>query len=494
MPLSFLFGGKPQPVQPADLTPPDPYDISRLTPQQWSELYKLPHLRELQQRIYPGQERWDHPELDQAVTQAAINRVREQVNMTTLKTSAQEGVVTALAQFGVKTSFFPYMSEEEDAQYEPGWAPGAGGMAGIAGLLGSHFSGGSMPESLGLMTALNAGVGGATAAAEAPQGDRLRHGLYAAGGSLAGTAVGGAGGALAGGGVGAGLGAGLGGLMHLLTRSKAPLSQSLSRGAAGGAALGGVVGGMRGMAAGGVDGTAYGQMKAQQHSKNKAAKKPGSGTPKTGGKPNRDGDGDGKKNEAKKAKSEGEKKAFEMFFGKSAALDLWNPESGAVMNGMGGSRGSNMGTTVAPAAAPAAPRRFTMEDLLMAKQRLASSGVPAGGMRAPSRPMPVPAAAPRMPMRPMPVKLGGAEDALGNFGLQKHAWAPLLAAAARLAPMAMRAGPVLARGGTMLRGAAPGLAKEVGTQMAVGGAINAMTSPKSSPTGNMNGPMGGFAG
>jgi hypothetical protein len=498
MPLSFLFGAKPQPVQSTDLTPADPYDISRLTPQQWSELYKLPQLRELQQRIFPGQERWDHPELDQAVTQAAINRVREQVNMNTLKTSAQEGVITALAQFGVKTSFFPYMSEEEESQYEPGWAPGAAGLAGIGGLLGSHFSGGSMPESLGLMAALNAGVGGATAAAEAPEGDRLRHGLYAAGGSLGGAAVGGTGGALAGGGIGAGVGAGLGGLMHLLTRSKAPLSQSIGRGAAGGAAVGGMVGGARGIAGGATDGVAYGQMKAQQHSKNKAAKKPASNNAKPGGKPNRDGDGDGKKNEAKKAKSDGEKKAFEMFFGKSAALDLWDPQSGAVMNGLGGTRGSNMGTAIAPAAAPAAPRKFTMEDLLMAKQRLAASGVPAGGMRAPVRPMPAPAAAPRLPMPRMPVKLGGAEDALENFGLQKQAWAPLLAAAARLAPMAMRAGPMLARGATMLRGAIPGLAKEVGTQMAVGGAINAMTpTPKPSapnPAGTMTGPMGGFAG
>lgn len=509
--LSSLIGPKPPaPVQPAEVAPQDPYDISKLTSQQWQELYQLPHLQEMQQRFYPGQNRWDHPELDQAVTQAAVNRVREQMSMNTLKTSSHQGARAALANFGVKTSA-PFFNPEEAEEYENSgtYAPAVGAVSSMIGGLGHHFAGGSQLGSIGLMNLLNAIGHSGMAAYEAPEGEGLSHAAGTLGGIGKGMALGG--------GVGAGTGAGLGALGGALFGAlKHKSLAGAGMGALGGGVGGGVLGGLLGGTVGGAHGGDKGHYDAQQKSKAKAA--PAAGAPQAaapkpaapavgggkpgrdgdgdgkkneankkpvgGGKPGRDGDGDGKKNEAKKkAKKDGEKKAFEVFFGKSAGFDLWNPATGAVTGAEGGTRGSNLGMATG-AGVPVGPKRqFTMADLMQAKQQMSQAGVPAGGLRA-ARPL-----APRLPM-----KLGGVDAALENFGLQKEAWAPLLAMGARLAPMAARFAPMLGRAATAVRGALPGLGKELGTQLAVGGAMNMMTpTPKQEPQMG-RGPMGGFGG
>lgn len=102
----------------------------------------------------------------------------------------------------------------------------------------------------------------------------------------------------------------------------------------------------------------------------------------------------------------GMKAAMDHF--KLAGLDLWDPGTGAVTSGVGGTRGANLGTSTGAGVAAAPKRQFTMQDLLAAKQQLAAQAPP------PVR-RPLPTVAPRI----APVKLGGDKTAytLAEAGL-----------------------------------------------------------------------------
>lgn len=54
---------------------------------------------------------------------------------------------------------------------------------------------------------------------------------------------------------------------------------------------------------------------------------------------------------------------------KRAALDAWNPSTGAVMSGSGGTRGANLGTHVGGSVAQAAKKTFTLDHLKGAYQK-----------------------------------------------------------------------------------------------------------------------------
>jgi hypothetical protein len=287
--FSNLVAAKPQQVQPGNLMVPEPDDLSRLTPEQWAEFYKNPHIMDLKNKVYPNEDRWDHPDIDNAVIQLATERARQNLLMTNLKTSA---VNDALSLFGIKEAFVDRLSPEDEEEYlgNGGNAGLTSGSAQLATLLSALLHPKLLP--MGLMAPLvGAAAGGVTAAAQAPQGQRLRHGLTTAGHSLAGAA----GEGLRGAGISGAIGAGMGGLASLLTRGKIPMSAGLIGGGATGALGGGIVG----MNTGAMHGAEKGQHRAQQASKKAPAKK---------------------STEKKKSKSDGEKKAFDTFGLKEAGF------------------------------------------------------------------------------------------------------------------------------------------------------------------------------
>lgn len=298
-----------EPVKPQQLEPPDPYDLSQFTPQQWGELYQRPEIQAMKAKFFPTEDRWDHPEIDNAVTNAAIQQLRE-------KMTKGVGEMDALRQFGLKQS----SADEGEEEWQPdmawslnlldqalhpmegfNYAPVANAVASAGSRVGQaaqnmyhrhqgtlsrqqpwkapfHEAGTESRFKKVNLPGLLAGIG---AAFDAPDGEsRLLHGASAAAGNIAGRGVGKA--------VGERAGHGLGQLAQLLMRSDAFRARApgfVQTGLMMAPAIGTGVGGLFGDVIGGTGGIIAGQLGAHKLSDKSK----------------------------KKAKNDGEKKAFEDF-------------------------------------------------------------------------------------------------------------------------------------------------------------------------------------
>lgn len=103
--LSNIF--KPKYVQPAKS--PDELTLETLTPDHWNTIYQLPHIQELKNKYYPHEDRFDHPDIDNAVIQAAYDMYERKIPM--VKNSAEHfGCTQALRTYGIKVAFLPALA------------------------------------------------------------------------------------------------------------------------------------------------------------------------------------------------------------------------------------------------------------------------------------------------------------------------------------------------------------------------------------------------
>jgi hypothetical protein len=90
--------------------------LSKMTPQEWSSLYEDPEVLRLKKQHFPTEERWDHPNIDAAILQAAerrfgpkkpvaispLPRTHQENNMNKVSTLARQH---AALNFGLMTGY-----------------------------------------------------------------------------------------------------------------------------------------------------------------------------------------------------------------------------------------------------------------------------------------------------------------------------------------------------------------------------------------------------
>lgn len=187
------------------------------------------------------------------------------------------------------------------------------------------------------------------------------------------------------------------------------------------------------------------------------------------------------------------------------AADLWDPETGRVFDPAAGTRALNQGV----ATAPQAPKpKFTMADLMAAKQKMVSQGIAVQGIQPPhlaARPSapvaappaarpPAPVAAPVPPtLRPVAVKKAQ-EDAFRAFGVKEAAGTGILGTGAKMLGKGMQLGGKLL--GTI---PGPGTLGGAAVGAAGGALVGAVTAPqgqrlKHMGIGAVSGGVGGALG